>query len=233
MTTLLDGGRIAVFMNGAGELAAPPTASVVSVYARSEEGWQPESEIAFVLSGLESLGVLREKIDNLVQTLGACRILLGTDDNGALYGMLDAMGFNICIMDRFDALALEAVRGSVLNALRSPAAPSSRPAASTPREIAPGRFFLDMVEAKEADPLFTSREAILVFFEKKPFIQLQVRCDHPPRWLDSFALLTGLEARKEILESGLTLLTINHPEGRDHATLTGQKWFDAGGCSCG
>ena len=233
MTTLLDGSRIAVFMNGAGELAAPPTASVVSVYARGEDGWQPETEIGFALSGQESIGALREKLDHLVQTLGACRILVGTDDNGALYGMLDALGFNICIMDRFDALALEAVRGSVLHALRNPAAPSSRPAASTPREIAPGRFFLDMVEAKEVDPLFTSREAILVFFEKKPFIQLQIRCDHPPRGLDSFALLTGLETSRETLESGLTLLTVNHPTGRDHATLTGQKWFDAGGCSCG
>ena len=135
---------------------------------------------------------------------------------------------------RFEAEALEGVRKGVLAAVQQATRPQcGMLPTSRPREIAPRRFFLDMCEAKLTDPLFTARESILVFVETTPFEQLQIKCDHEPRWLPSFALVTGLEMEKEELESGLMLVTVRQPADRNADALLGQKWFDGTGCSCG
>lgn len=234
MQGLLDGSRIAVFHDDLGALAAPTAASMVAVYVRDEQGWSEDRRHGFRLAHGAGLAELREQMQALAANLGACRIVVGAEDHGAPYGVLDKMGFYICMMDRFEAEALEGVRKGVLAAVQQATRPQcGMLPSSRPRETAPGRFFLDMCAAKLTDPLFTARESILVFVETTPFEQLQIRCDHEPRWLPSFALVTGLEMTKEELESGLMLVTVRQPADRAADALLGQKWFDGTGCSCG
>lgn len=234
MQGLLDGSRIAVFHDDLGALAAPTAASAVAVYVRGERDWSEDKRHSFSLPGGAGLSELREQMHTLAANLGDCRIVVGAEDHGAPYGVLDKLGFYICMMDRFEAEALEGVRKGVLAAVQQVTRPQcGMLPTSRPREIAPGRFFLDMCEAKITDPLFTARESILVFVETTPFEQLQIKCDHEPRWLPSFALVTGLEMEKEELESGLMLVTVRQPADRNADALLGQKWFDGTGCSCG
>ena len=234
MQGLLDGSRIAVFHDDLGALAAPTAASAVAVYVRGERDWSEDKRHSFSLPGGAGLSELREQMHALAANLGDCRIVIGAEDHGAPYGVLDKLGFYICMMDRFEAEALEGVRKGVLAAVQQATRPQcGMLPTSRPREIAPGRFFLDMCEAKITDPLFTARESILVFVETTPFEQLQIKCDHEPRWLPSFALVTGLEMEKEELESGLMLVTVRQPADRNADALLGQKWFDGTGCSCG
>ncbi|MFT3959102.1 MAG: Fe-only nitrogenase accessory AnfO family protein [Desulfovibrio sp.] len=234
MQGLLDGSRIAVFHDDLGALAAPTAASAVAVYVRGERDWSEDKRHSFSLPGGAGLSELREQMHALAANLGDCRIVVGAEDHGAPYGVLDKLGFYICMMDRFEAEALEGVRKGVLAAVQQATRPQcGMLPTSRPREIAPGRFFLDMCEAKITDPLFTARESILVFVETTPFEQLQIKCDHEPRWLPSFALVTGLEMEKEELESGLMLVTVRQPADRNADALLGQKWFDGTGCSCG
>lgn len=234
MQGLLDGSRIAVFHDDLGALAAPTAASAVAVYVRGERDWSEDKRHSFSLPGGAGLSELREQMHALAANLGDCRIVVGAEDHGAPYGVLDKLGFYICMMDRFEAEALEGVRKGVLAAVQQATRPQcGMLPTSRPREIAPGRFFLDMCEAKITDPLFTARESILVFVETTPFEQLQIKCDHEPRWLPSFALVTGLEMEKEELESGLMLVTVRQPAHRNADALLGQKWFDGTGCSCG
>ena len=234
MQGLLDGSRIAVFHDDLGALAAPTAASAVAVYVRGERDWSEDKRHSFSLPGGTGLSELREQMHALAANLGDCRIVVGAEDHGAPYGVLDKLGFYICMMDRFEAEALEGVHKGVLAAVQQATRPQcGMLPTSRPREIAPGRFFLDMCEAKITDPLFTARESILVFVETTPFEQLQIKCDHEPRWLPSFALVTGLEMEKEELESGLMLVTVRQPADRDADALLGQKWFDGTGCSCG
>ena len=234
MQGLLDGSRIAVFHDDLGALAAPTAASAVAVYVRGERDWSEDKRHSFSLPGGAGLSELREQMHALAANLGDCRIVVGAEDHGAPYGVLDKLGFYICMMDRFEAEALEGVRKGVLAAVQQATRPQcGMLPTSRPREIAPERFFLDMCEAKITDPLFTARESILVFVETTPFEQLQIKCDHEPRWLPSFALVTGLEMEKEELESGLMLVTVRQPADRNADALLGQKWFDGTGCSCG
>ena len=234
MQGLLDGSRIAVFHDAQGALAAPTAASAVAVYVRSENDWSEDKRHSFSLTSGAGLTELREQMQTLAANLGDCRIVIGAEDHGAPYGVLDKLGFYICMMDRFEAEALEGVRKGVLAAVQQATRPQcGMLPSSRPREIAPGRFFLDMCEAKITDPLFTARESILVFVETTPFKQLQIKCDHEPRWLPSFALVIGLEMEKEELESGLMLVTVRQPADRNADALLGQKWFDGTGCSCG
>lgn len=234
MQGLLDGSRIAVFHDDLGTLAAPTAASAVAVYVRGERDWSEDKRHSFSLTSGAGLSELREQMQTLAANLGDCRIVVGAEDHGAPYGVLDKLGFYICMMDRFEAEALEGVRKGVLAAVQQATRPQcGMLPTSRPKEIAPGRFFLDMCEAKITDPLFTARESILVFVETTPFEQLQIKCDHEPRWLPSFALVTGLEMEKEELESGLMLVTVRQPADRNADALLGQKWFDGTGCSCG
>lgn len=234
MQGLLDGSRIAVFHDDLGALAAPTAASAVAVYVRGERDWSEDKIHSFSLTSGAGLSELREQMQTLAANLGDCRIVVGAEDHGAPYGVLDKLGFYICMMDRFETEALEGVRKGVLAAVQQATRPQcGMLPTSRPREIAPGRFFLDMCEAKITDPLFTARESILVFVETTPFEQLQIKCDHEPRWLPSFALVTGLEMEKEELESGLMLVTVRQPADRNADALLGQKWFDGTGCSCG
>ena len=234
MQGLLDGSRIAVFHDDLGALAAPTAASAVAVYVRGERDWSEDKRHSFSLPDGAGLSELREQMHALAANLGDCRIVVGAEDHGAPYGVLDKLGFYICMMDRFEAEALEGVRKGVLAAVQQATRPQcGMLPTSRPREIAPGRFFLDMCEAKITDPLFTARESILGFVETTPFEQLQIKCDHEPRWLPSFALVTGLEMEKEELESGLMLVTVRQPADRNADALLGQKWFDGTGCSCG
>ena len=201
MQGLLDGSRIAVFHDTVGALAAPTAATTVAVYVRGEQGWSEDKRHGFSLTSGAGLTELREQMHALAGNLGDCRIVVGAEDHGAPYGVLDKMGFYICMMDRFELMALEGVRKGVLAAVQQAVRPQcGMLPTSRPREIAPGRFFLDICEAKLTDPLFTARESILVFVETTPFEQLQIKCEHEPRWLPSFTLVTGLETTREKLE---------------------------------
>ena len=118
MQGLLDGSRIAVFHDDLGALAAPTAASTVAVYVRGEQNWNEDTRHGFRLTQGAGLAELREQMQGLAANLGACRIVVGAEDHGAPYGVLDKMGFYICMMDRFEAEALEGVRKGVLAAVQ-------------------------------------------------------------------------------------------------------------------
>ena len=191
----------------------------MAVYVRGEKYWSEDKRHGFSLTDGGGLAELREQMHALADNLTACRIVVGAEDHGAPYGVLDKMGFYICMMDRFEAEALDGVRKGVLAAVQQATRPQcGMLASSRPREIAPGRFYLDMCEAKLTDPLFTARESILVFVETTPFEQLQIKCEHEPRWLPSFTLVTGLEMTKEEVLGVVTFYTMYHqkPMGKYH-----------------
>ena len=234
MASLSHSSVIAVFNDAEGALAGPSTASEVLVYARNETGWNVTERHDFTLRDCSGLAQFRASMHSLAGKLDSCRILIGTQDNGASYSILDSRGFFICRMDGFDPAALERVRSHIMGMRqKSFAGTQSKTTVVLPKEELSGYFFLDINEEKSMDPRFTSKESLLTFFQTTPFTQLRIACDHSPRWLEAFVQLANLDMKKEATESGMLSISINHQPGHDDTELTGTTSFDSGGCACG
>ncbi|KXS56571.1 MAG: hypothetical protein AMR96_01935 [Candidatus Adiutrix intracellularis] len=233
MAELSDSSSIAVFFNAQKLLAGPSTATEVVIYSRGDREWLPAAQYTFNLVGCNKLAQFHERLGALVTKLGTCRIIIGARDNGVSYSILNKLDFNICQLDLFEVNSLEYVRTRVLNALKKAAAEKDGPVVTFIKELSPGHFFLDLTEAKQQWPQFTSRGVLSDFFESTIFEELSLKCDHTPRWLNDFIALAKLGLRQEKQADGVLHLIIYHLPGHNPAELTGVKWFAPGSCSCG
>ncbi|WP_409420991.1 Fe-only nitrogenase accessory AnfO family protein [Pseudaeromonas sp. ZJS20] len=222
--------QIAVFEDGAGASQSLPGAGQIRLYqAEGEAGpWQAGAAFPFALAQGD-LAAMRHQVIQLLKRLHrhGCRDLAVREMHGFVRAILDGFGVGMWCLRGDIPTGLTAIRRQRLaqhaasasdDSQRQPGrcrgqgsgAPLSAEARARflPQPTADGvagSFVIDLVQSLAASGL-NSQQLLLPFLQAQPFTRLQIRCDHPPRWLARELAARAIQLEMTVGADGLPRL---------------------------
>jgi len=199
--------KIAVFIGNDGHTASLYQAGTVRVFESDPAGWLAVRDIPFTLVGLTALEDIRARTLDMLRSLAGCRHFVAQAITGALRSYFDGMGivmwrlagdpagFLSQIQQRVET---QAERESVLNAPGRFILPGTQA----------GHYRLNLIDALQSDGGLTSKLVLLPFLRDRDFAQIDMVCDHLPKWFT-----------RELAPLKLLLQVAPLPDGRCHAVI--------------
>ncbi len=193
---------IAVLHNSEGFTSSPKEESIVSVYTQNfpNDSWEVSKEFAFSLKKSLSISELRKLILNMLESIGDCRIFVAREVAGQLYSVLEANRFSIYeVVENGTISRLDSSFGNKEHNNLNEATAGTLLCYPEKTGVE-GKFFLNLKAALDADPNLTSKKILLPFLLSKDFRELEVICDHIPRWFKEEFEKQGLQSTTSELE---------------------------------
>lgn len=222
--------RIAVFVDAAGASQSLPGAGQIRLYqaAGADAPWQATDSFPFELADGD-LAAMRHQVIQLLKRLHrhGCQDLAVAQIQGFIRAILDGFGVGMwCLRGDIPAgltaicrqrLAQNAASDSD-ESQRQPgrcrAQGSGAPLSAEERarflpqptaDGVAGSFVIDLVQSLAASGL-NSQQLLLPFLQAQPFTRLQIRCDHPPRWLAPELAVRAIQLEMTVGADGLPRL---------------------------
>jgi len=176
---------IAVYVGEDGRTASLFDRGKLTVYRREQSYWTIFKEKEFSSSPVSGLPELRERMMEVRDFLGECKIIVGLSISGVPYFELEKGGFSVweyegnplSFLD-YISMEEEKTRRKVFTGERS----ESR---TGPVEITDGCYQISLKEVQEGKAGITTKQALLPFLRKGDFYELEVLCNHIPPWLEA------------------------------------------------
>lgn len=180
--------KIAVITSNIGETASLEMASHIIVYQKNGESFEILQKLVWNLSEGISLGSYRRRIEETIESLGDCRVIVASQLLGLAYNLFDLKGFHIWEYEGLPETFLEEIL------IREVVVQYELETSMNPfdyfKKSQEGHYAINVKEILYKDPQLTSKKLLLPFLDHHPFDQLQVTFSHLPPWLDP-----GLEKR--------------------------------------
>jgi len=204
---------IATYLNEAGEVSGFHESGSVFVFEERPDHWALLKCVPYDLDGPPGLAAIKRAIAELAAAAAPCRVLITNRLHGLPYALLqEEYGFRLWtsegpVMSQLDHVARR--EREVADAAAQDAGgccPPRRPAgiptqgSGPPPEPEPvglpaaRHYRLDLDAALSARPDLNSREVLLPVLYAGDFAELDVVCDHLPRWLPQALSQLGLAA---------------------------------------
>lgn len=170
----------------------------VVVFRRAQGSWEVAREMEFVIDRSSGLRGVRQKMGELLEFLGPCRIFVTGSASGALYYELEKAGCNVWEIagrpaDYLDEVWAEEEQGQI--AVQPPDS-TARPALC---ETSPGHFFISIKDIQGKTPDVSSKQILQQFVRQRGFRALEIVCDHIPPWIEMEVAGGGLAIETEPL----------------------------------
>ncbi|MFS2223318.1 Fe-only nitrogenase accessory AnfO family protein [Pantoea sp. B65] len=195
--------EIAVFINLQGEIATLFETGNLMLFARRERRWQVVKTLPVQLAPQPGLAEIRQQTWRLRSAIPDCRHLLVNRMQGAQIAWLDGLGVQIWqAQGNLQALPywLDAIRQQAADRPADPLASFSAKFMTAGAQ--PGEFEIDLIAALNSDRALTSKQLLLPVLTGRAFHQLNVVCDHLPKWFARELPALQLQVRSEINARG-------------------------------
>lgn len=206
--------QIAVYTDTKNQLISLYEPGRFCLYQGSGRDWTRIQEIAFAVGESTSLGDVKRRLASAVAQFDSCDVLLSGSVKGFLYSYLQEFGFRIWKsegslteqlagveqreIDRAEQQRLApktcaAAAGCASGgcgggrARKVSAEPTSLVAGSAavvPEDLGGGHFRIDLAAALGGDTKLNSRQILMPVLEEANFEELEIVCDHLPRWFE-------------------------------------------------
>ncbi|MBS1165144.1 MAG: hypothetical protein H6R00_1169 [Proteobacteria bacterium] len=221
--------KIAVHTDATGRPVSLYEGGVIHLYEGGGDRWSKIGEFAFALPDGASIPLVRGLVERVAANLKDCRTLISGDRNGYIYSLLgQEMGFSCWTSegDVGDQLAMVERKQMELAGPQKAAACASAGCASSgcgghkaascgpdievppPEDLGNGRLRIDIAAVMRKLPGLNSRQILIPVLEGGAFIELEVICDHLPRWFDGKLAELGLAHTSETLPGVGVVATI-------------------------
>jgi len=200
--------KIAAYINENEQVVAFPSGAQFRLYSLEGGQWVRERDIALQISTAMGLTELTACINGAIHALGDCQVALIGELRGLLRALLEENGLRTWksagnLHEQLNAVA--ACEADL--AAQKAAEPSTEP--QPVGDPADGHYYLDLVEVLQGDAHPASRDVLLPFLQAAPFRQLDIRCDHLPRWFEDAATALDLDHhRSSEDEHGVFTMTV-------------------------
>ncbi|KAA9000497.1 hypothetical protein FJU30_09645 [Affinibrenneria salicis] len=171
--------KIAVFTNASGDSAALYDAGCVRVYRRGQDGWQVVDSFDWSLRPDMPLREVQAAARRLFEQLTGCHHFAAAAIPGALRAWFDGMGITMWQLTGAPLPALDHISQLI--------ARKNQRRHATPAEFISTaddgkRLQIDLAAALRANSALTSRQVLLPVLQSGQFTQVDVLCDHLPKW---------------------------------------------------
>jgi len=202
----------AVYLNKQDATCSLSEEGRIRVYSHNprDSSWRTARDIEFTLADCSTLPEFREKITHMINELGDCRLFIAKEVNGQLFSILEAYRFSIYEVDGKPEQFLDSIYE--LESKELAAAAQARTEAVTgkvpEKSDEEGRYFLDLKAALNQNPHLTSKKILLPFISERNFKQLELICDHIPKWFNGELENLGLIYSADKAASGDIKVTV-------------------------
>lgn len=224
--------KIAVHTDAAGRPVSLYEDGVIHLYEGGGDRWSKIGEFAFALPDGASIPLVRGLVERVAASLNDCRTLISGDRNGYIYSLLgQEMGFSCWTSEGSvdDQLAMVARRQSEMTAGQGASACATAACASSgcggrkapacgpdvevppPEDLGGGRLRVDVAAVMRRLPGLNSRQILIPVLEGGAFSEIEVICDHLPRWFAARIAQLGLEYTSETLSGVGVVATVTRP----------------------
>ena len=181
--------KIAVIMKEDDSIASFFETEKIVVFDKIDDSWERTLTIGVPTDLGSGAGELRAATLKIIEELGDCRIIAGGSIVGVPFTELDRFEFYIFEIseygqDLFDEILADIEDDDEEATLKERIIMEARPVETA----TPGIYFLDLVALQTECPDVSSKQAMKEFFEKTPFIELDLLCNHIPPWLEGMGL---------------------------------------------
>ncbi|NEW89625.1 Fe-only nitrogenase accessory protein AnfO [Rhodopseudomonas sp. WA056] len=229
--------KIAAYVDAEGEIAKVSDKGVILLFEQQGEVWKVRKTIRFAVRPDDGLAQIHASLAAMVPELDDCRLFLSRSVRGVVNSLLQEMGVQTWqshgpLFAQLDTIARKENERAQQSTKASRAERRSRRrrhrqggADSDLDEIKPvligdddsGHFRLDLVRLLRDDPGLNSWDILIPFLTGTPFRQLDLVCDHIPRWFPR--AMRALDMDAEIMElPGLGVAATITPKPQADAT---------------
>lgn len=229
--------KIAAYVDAEGEIAKVSDKGVILLFEQHGEVWKVRKTIRFAVRPDDGLAEIHASLAAMVRELEDCRLFLSRSVRGVVNSLLQEMGVQTwqshgSLFTQLENIARKENERAQQSAKAARAERRSRRrrrrqdgADSDLDEIKPvqvgdddsGHFRLDLVRLLQDDPGLNSWDILIPFLTGTPFRQLDLVCDHIPRWFSR--AMRALDMDAEILElPGLGVAATITPKQQAEAT---------------
>lgn len=179
--------KVAVMLNKDCEAAALIDTYCIQVYRKDNEQWHNERNIPFSMGGAQAITQVREKIKCLIAQIEDCKVIAASEMLGLTYNIFDSYGFNVYeVHGKPEKFLDEILLSEELEDQNKSVKTSERGNYYPQKTDAPGNYFLNLKTLLATSPLISSKQALIPFVKDISFNELEVICDHVPKWFETF-----------------------------------------------
>lgn len=200
--------KIAVFLNEQGTTASLYDVGCVIIYQSSpDKGWGAVREIDFKLTPSMNLAEIRTQTLSMLEKLADCRQFVAQSISGALRSYFDGMGVTMWQLEGDPLLHLERISQQAKQLTKQTVTPPECGAFFN--QTKSGYYQINLIEALNCDRQFTSKLILLPFLQQVKFYQLEIICDHLPKWFSRELPTLMLQLSVTLLADGLCCAIIS------------------------
>lgn len=169
----------------------------VNIYQFEGDAWNVTSNFQWQIGELSGMIHVRTGIQDLIERLGDCRVIIGRKITGMPYYIFDRKGFHIFEADSpVSSELLDAIQRELNHAATERKEQDSdvQKIHKTPYSLNnDGIYYLNLIELQQAFPDISSKKALRQFLLETSFSELHLVCSHIPPWLNDIALARGMQ----------------------------------------
>lgn len=177
---------VAVFLDEEGNTSSLDKNGTINLYVKEGEYWALENSYPFTLEDGLSLIGLRRSLLNIISKLGDCKILVAESISGQLFSVLESVSFSTYEVSGRPEQFLD----SVLHQEELYIQKQLLEATQAQDEFFPdkiddyGNYSIDLKTILDTNATATSKQILMPFIKAGDFNQLDVICDHVPKWFE-------------------------------------------------
>ena len=220
--------KIAAYLDPQGVPVSLYTPGLLHLYEYREEAahgtWHSLRRVPFAVDAAMRLPAVKAAVHAAAAQLDDCQTLLSGDTRGMIYTVFqEELGYRTWTSNGPLLQQLDGVRAREIEQTAKKrfdlVALSNVPTPMLIGDPRDGHFWIDLKDALNHESGSTSRQILIPFLQAGRFRQLEVLCDHLPKWLSWELQRLDLSAESEMIDatgSGLrvTVYPRNSPEGR-------------------
>lgn len=180
--------EIAVLENYNGEIASFLEHTIVKIYTKQDKKWEVKDKIIFSIDEITDTNLIREKITQMIEALGECKIFIAKKIGGIPYSILERFKVNLWEMsgksDEFLDYVIEKEEDEQQKLLESFSQPKDKCVYQPVKNGKEGHYLLDLIKVQQCNPGVTTKQILIPFFKNVDFSELVINCSHVPKWFE-------------------------------------------------
>lgn len=173
--------EIAILVNADGKTSLFTENGTIKVFLKDNSGWHLVREKEYIVEDLSDGNALRNCLSGVGVWLNDCKVLIVKCIRGIHYLALERFQISMLEIDGYPEDFLKHIEDCTKHKRTEEKVPTE---AIAIHERQPGYYYIDLKDVMSGKTSYSSKQVLLPFFNEQEFIQLEVICEHVPKWFD-------------------------------------------------
>jgi Fe-only nitrogenase accessory protein AnfO len=167
----------------------------IAVYEDEEGKWKVLDRFENKLCEAKGISAVRMVVADAIKHLVNVKAVVASDIPGIAFGVFQAAGFSIFLVEDNVPDVLDSVKKEMLEVIEKQQEKTSKFDITQflKPDISKGDFCLNLEEILLKNPDLTSKRILIPFLKNEEFNRLDVICSHIPKWFNTDLIVLGFQ----------------------------------------